>query len=138
MGSRVFCRIPGVKDPARRRCYSGSASCLLAAIVTRVRGETIEAYLTPRLFEPLGMAEVRWDIGPDAVNPGGNGISMRTADALKLGILHAQKVVWQDRQRLPRAWVEAATRAHRVPAYGYPWVVGAGYYAAPGVFLQMG
>src|SRR3546814_2122695 len=80
---------------------------MLSAIVTRITGETIAAYLTPRLFEPLGMAEVRWDIGPDGVNPGGNGISMRTADALKLGILHAQKGVWQDRQILPRAWVRS-------------------------------
>src|SRR3546814_1675249 len=83
------------------------------------------------------MGEVQWDIGPDGVNPGGNGISIRTADALKLGILHAQKGVWQGRQVLPRAWVEAATHAHGVPDYGYHWVVGDGYYAALGVFVQM-
>src|SRR3546814_15845010 len=83
------------------------------------------------------MGEVQWDIGPDGVNPGGNGISIRTADALKLGILHAQKGVWQGRQVLPRAWVEAATHAHGVPDDGYHWVVGDGYYAALGVFVQM-
>src|SRR3546814_14285628 len=105
---------------------------MLSAIVTWITGETIAAYLTPRLFEPLGMGEVQWDIGPDGVNPGGNGISIRTADALKLGILHAQKGVWQGRQVLPRAWVEAATHAHGVPASGYPWVVGDGSYAALG------
>lgn len=134
---REFFRIPVVYEPGTRHVYSSAASYMLSAIVTRITGETIETYLTPRLFEPLGMAEVRWDIGPDGVNPGGNGISMRTADALKLGILHAQKGVWQDRQILPRAWVEAATRAHGVPDYGYHWVVGDGYYAALGVFVQM-
>src|SRR3546814_4535387 len=84
--------------PISLHVYSSAASYMLSAIVTRITGESIETYLTPRLFEPLGMAEVRWDIGPDGVNPGGNCISMRTANSLKLGILHAQKGVWQDRQ----------------------------------------
>src|SRR3546814_18626692 len=79
---------------------------MLSAIVTWITGETIAAYLTQRLFEPLGMGEVQWDIGPDGVNPGGNGIGIRTADALTLGHLHAQKGVWQGRQVLPRAGVQ--------------------------------
>lgn len=134
---REFFRIPVVFEPGTKHVYSSAASYMLSAIVSRVTGETIEAYLKPRLFDPLGMRDVRWDIGPDGVNPGGNGISMRTEDGLKFGILHAQKGVWEGKQLLPPSWVEAATRAHGVPDYGYHWVIGDGYYAALGVFVQM-
>jgi CubicO group peptidase (beta-lactamase class C family) len=132
-----FFRIPVVHEPGTTHVYSSAASYMLSAIVTRITGQTIHDYLTPRLFEPLGISHMRWDIGPDGVNPGGNGISFVTADSLKLGILHAQKGVWQGRQLLPRQWVEAATQAHGVPDYGYHWVVGPGYFAALGVFVQM-
>src|SRR3546814_5824383 len=80
---REFFRLPVVYEPGIRHVYSSAPSYMLSAIVTWITGETIAAYLTPRLFEPLGMGEVQWDIGPDGVNPGGNGISIRTADALK-------------------------------------------------------
>jgi len=56
---------------------------------------------------------------------------------LKLGILHAQKGVWQGQRLLSERWVTEATRAHGVPDYGYHWVIGDGYYAALGVFVQM-
>jgi CubicO group peptidase (beta-lactamase class C family) len=132
-----FFRIPVEHEPGTKHVYSSAASYMLSAIVTRITGETISSYLTPRLFEPLGIAHMRWDVGPDGVNPGGNGVSLRSADALKLGILHAQGGVWQGRQILPRQWVEQATRAHGVPDYGYHWVIGDGYFAALGVFVQM-
>jgi CubicO group peptidase (beta-lactamase class C family) len=131
-----FFRIPVVHEPGTKHVYSSAASYMLSAIVTKVTGQTIDDYLKPRLFEPLGM-NMRWDLGPDGINPGGNGISCISADALKLGILHVQKGVWQGRQILPRQWVEVATKAHGVPDYGYHWVVGNGYFAALGVFVQM-
>lgn len=132
-----FFRIPIEHEPGTVHIYSSAASYMLSAIVTRVTGETIHDFLTPRLFDPLGMTDVHWDIGTDGFNPGGNGISFTTADALKLGILHAQKGLWKGARILPQWWVEQATRAQGAPDYGYHWVVGDGYYAALGVFVQM-
>src|SRR3546814_17648847 len=88
---REFFRIPVVYEPGTRHVYSSAASYMLSAIVTRITGETIAAYLTPRLFEPLGMGEVQWDIGPAGVTPGGHGISLRTPDHLTLGTLPAHQ-----------------------------------------------
>ncbi|WP_213978911.1 serine hydrolase [Sphingomonas sp. dw_22] len=132
-----FFNIPIVHEPGTHYLYSSAASYMLSAIVSRVTGDTIHAYLTPRLFEPLGMKQVRWDIGPDGVNPGGNGVTFLPVDSLKLGILHAQKGVWEGRQILPRWWVEAATRAQGADDYGYHWVIGDTYFVALGQFVQM-
>jgi CubicO group peptidase (beta-lactamase class C family) len=132
-----FFRIPLDHEPGTVHVYSSAASYMLSAVVTRVTGETIHDFLTPRLFAPLGITNVTWDIGPDGVNPGGNGVSFTIADGLKLGILHAQKGVWQGQRILSKQWVEQATRAQGSPEYGYHWVIGDTYYAALGQFVQM-
>ena len=132
-----FFRIPLDHEPGTVHVYSSAASYMLSAIVTRVTGETMHDFLTPRLFRPLGITNVTWDIGPDGVNPGGNGVSFTTADGLKLGILHAQKGVWNGQRLLSEQWVEQATQAQGDPGYGYHWVIGDTYYAALGQFVQM-
>lgn len=132
-----FFRIPLDHEPGTVHVYSSAASYMLSAIVTRVTGETIHDFLTPRLFAPLGITNVTWDIGPDGINPGGNGVSFTTADGLKLGILHAQKGMWNGRRILSERWVEQATRAQGSPEYGYHWVIGDSYYAALGQFVQV-
>ena len=131
-----FFKIPIEHDPGTVHVYSSAASYMLSAIVTRVTGETIHAYLKPRLFEPLGICDERWDIGPDSFNPGGNGITARIEDALKLGILYAQQGMWNGNRILPAWWVEQATRPQGDPHYGYHWVIGDAYFAALGVFVQ--
>jgi CubicO group peptidase (beta-lactamase class C family) len=132
-----FFRIPIAHEPGSRFVYSSAASYMLSAIVTRVTGELLADYLRPRLFEPLGVADYRWDVGPDGVNPGGNGLTMTTPDCMKLGILHAQGGVWGGQRILPSRWVEAATRSQGDPTYGYHWVVAPNYYAALGQFVQL-
>jgi CubicO group peptidase (beta-lactamase class C family) len=131
-----FFKIPVEHDPGTVHVYSSAASYMLSAIVTRVTGETIHAYLKPRLFEPLGIHDERWDIGPDGFNPGGNGITARLGDALKLGILHAQQGMWNGKRILPAWWIEQAGQPQGDPHYGYHWVIGDGYSAALGVFVQ--
>ncbi|MGN6821043.1 MAG: serine hydrolase domain-containing protein [Sphingomonas sp.] len=135
-----FFRIPFDHEPGTTYVYSSAASYMLSAIVTRVTGETCFDFLKPRLFDPLGIANIRWDVGPDGINPGGNGISFTTADGLKIGILHAQKGLWQGQRILSEWWVDQATRIHAGEPgdqYGYHWVVGDGYFAMLGVFVQM-
>jgi CubicO group peptidase (beta-lactamase class C family) len=132
-----FFRIPLAHAPGTEHVYSSAASYMLSAIVTRVTGETLHAWLAPRLFRPLGIEDETWDLGPDGINPGGNGLSLTTADALKLGVLHAQGGVWNGRRILPAWWAEAATKPQGAPTYGYHWVIGDGYYAALGVMVQM-
>ena len=133
-----FFKIPVVHPPGAAHVYTSAASYMLSAILTEATGQTLHDYLRPRLFAPLGIAGEHWDVGPDGINPGGNGLTCRTADILKLGVLHAQKGVWNGRRLLPEAWIADATRAHGEGGYGYHWVVREeGSFAALGVFVQM-
>lgn len=133
-----FFKIPVVHPPGAVHAYTSAASYMLSAILTATTGERLHDYLKPRLFEPLGITGEHWDVGPDGINPGGNGLTCRTADILKLGVLHAQKGMWDGRRLLPEAWVAEATRPQGDGGYGYHWVVrGNGSFAALGVFVQM-
>lgn len=134
-----FFRIPVAYPPGSQFVYTSAASYMLSAIVSRTTGETLHAYLRPRLLEPLGIVGETWDIGPDGINPGGNGLVARTADLLKLGVLHAQRGVWEGRRLLPESWVTAATRAQEASGrYGYHWWVHEdGGFSAIGKFVQM-
>jgi CubicO group peptidase (beta-lactamase class C family) len=134
-----FFKIPVVHQPGTTFVYTSAASYMLAAIVTRTTGQTLHDYLRPRLLEPMGITDATWDLGPDGFNPGGNGFTGTTADILKLGVLLAQRGVWEGRRLLPEAWVEVATKPHADNGhYGYHWVTfDNGAFAAIGMFVQM-
>ncbi|HEU5442629.1 MAG TPA: serine hydrolase [Steroidobacteraceae bacterium] len=133
-----FFKISVVHRPGTVYRYTSAASYMLSAILTRTTGETLHNYLRTRLFEPLGISGETWDMGPDGVNPGGNGLSCKTIDVLKLGVLHAQKGLWHGRRLLPESWIERATRAHSPGGYGYHWMTGPERsFCAMGVFGQL-
>lgn len=137
-----FFKIPAPYEPGTFFKYTSAASFMLSAIVTKVTGETIQDYMRPRLFEPLGIRKLHWDLSPGGVNPGGNGLSWTTSASLKLGALHAQMGEWNGRQILSRNWVEVATTKHSGDEeegdYGYQWWIGPGKsYFALGLFSQM-
>ena len=133
-----FFKIPLRYTPGTKFVYTSAASYMLSAILFKVTGQTLHAYLKPRLFDPLGINGETWDVGPDGINPGGNGLSCKTADILKLGILHAQLGMWEGKRILSESWVLEATRSHGGNNYGYHWVTGPdGDYRAIGLFVQM-
>jgi CubicO group peptidase (beta-lactamase class C family) len=135
----AFFRIPIVEQPGGSFLYTSAASYMLSAVLSRVTGQTLHDYLKPRLLEPLGITGETWDIGTDGINPGGNGLTAKTVDLLKLGILHAQNGMWEGERLLPERWVATATRAHvESGRYGYHWWTRPdGMYSAIGKFVQM-
>jgi CubicO group peptidase (beta-lactamase class C family) len=132
-----FFKIPVVYQPGTTFVYTSAASYMLSAILTKVTGETLHDYLKPRLFEPLGIVDEHWDIGPDHINPGGNGLTLTTPDLLKFGVLYAQGGLWEGRRLLSQEWIAESTRSHGPDNYGYQWVsTDEGAYLAIGLFMQ--
>jgi CubicO group peptidase (beta-lactamase class C family) len=109
---RTFLAQPIAHEPGTKFMYNSAATYMCAAIVQKVTGLTVLDYLTPRLFEPLGIRGVRWEVCPRGINTGGWGLSIQTEGLAKFGQLLLQKGMWQGRSLLPAAWVEEATRFH--------------------------
>jgi len=70
---------------------------------------TLLEYLTPRLFEPLGITGATWESDPDGINCGGWGLNIRTMDIAKFGQLYLQKGKWNGKQLVPENWIAEAT-----------------------------
>jgi CubicO group peptidase (beta-lactamase class C family) len=95
--------------PGTHFLYNSPATYMLSAIVQKATGQTVNDYLTPRLYEPLGIAKPQWVSSPEGINAGAYGLSVRTEDIAKLGQLYLQKGVWKGKQIIPAAWVAEAT-----------------------------
>lgn len=107
---KTFLAHPFIHKPGTHFQYNTMGTYTLSAIVTKVTGQTELDYLTPRLFEPLGIETPRWDASSEGYNLGGTGLYLRTEDIAKFGQLYLQKGKWNGRQLIPAQWVEQATR----------------------------
>jgi hypothetical protein len=104
-----------------------------------VSGQTVEEYLQPRLFEPLGIVGPLWGQSAERVNLGDGGLSVRTEDLAKFGQLYLQGGMWNGEQVLASEWVAAASSSQISTGpgtgnwnhgYGYQfWQSQAGYRA---------
>lgn len=101
----------GVRDmPGMSFEYNSMNSYMLSAIVTKKTGQSMYDYLVPRLFRPLGIADVMWETCPQGITKGGWGMFLRPEDALKLGQLYLQKGRWNGQQIISEDWVRQSTQ----------------------------
>ena len=109
---RSFLAAPFEFEPGTSFAYNISASHMLSHILTKVSGTTIHEYLIPRLFEPLGIEDVIWEMDNDGINMGNGGSHMKTSDLAKMGLFLINKGEWNGEQLLNAQWMESATRPH--------------------------
>jgi len=109
--TRAFLATTVENPPGSPFIYNSGAAYMLSAIVQRVSGMTVEEYLGPRLFAPLGIQKHLWGLSPEGVNMGDGGLSVRTEDFAKLGQLYLQNGSWNGQPLLAPEWVTAATSA---------------------------
>lgn len=116
-------------SPGTHFKYNTPGSFMLSAIVQKVTGQTTLEYLKPRLFEPLGITEARWDASPQGISIGGYGLFIRTEDIAKFGQLYLQQGKWRGKQLISAEWVQQAT-SKQVPNGSNPesdWNQGYGF-----------
>lgn len=104
-----FLAIPVVHEPGTTFLYNTLATYMLSAIVQKVTGEKIIDYLKPRLFDPLSINGMDWEVDPRGINTGGWGLRLRTEDMAKFGQLFLQKGKWNGKQILASGWIDEAT-----------------------------
>ncbi|MCX6907302.1 MAG: serine hydrolase, partial [Verrucomicrobia bacterium] len=107
--AKAFFDWPIPHAPGTKFVYNSAATYLCSAIVQKLTGQKIIAYLKPRLFDPLGIEGPTWEVCPRGICTGGWGLSIQTEGLAKFGQLYLQKGRWKDRQVLPAKWIEEAT-----------------------------
>ena len=105
-----FLAYPVVHEPGTRFCYNSLGTYMLSAIVQKQTGEDILTYLTPRLFEPLGIEGMTWQKSPQGICCGGWGLYLKTEDLARMGQMILQNGRWKGRQIVPAEWISEASR----------------------------
>lgn len=115
---RGFLLLPPDRAPGTVFAYNQPTTYTLAAILQRVTGQSLTAYLRPRLLDPLGIGDFAWLQHPAGRDLGYSGLHTTTDAISRLGQLYLQNGMWQGKRLLPEAWVTEATRVHTHNADG--------------------
>ncbi|MBR6531643.1 MAG: serine hydrolase [Clostridia bacterium] len=131
--------------------YISENQYMLCAMLTRVTGMSVIEYLTPRLFEPLGIDIPFWEHDIDGIEAGGWGLFLKTEDVAKFTLCYQQKGMFNGKQVIPAYWVHKSQKIqaensafNKTPdsqsGYGYCFwrCAGTNGYRADGMFSQFG
>ncbi len=131
--------------------YISENQYMLCAMLTRITGMSVVEYLTPRLFEPLGIDVPFWEHDVDGIEAGGWGLYLKTEDLAKFMYCYQQHGMFNGKQVIPEKWTYLAQKqqANNSPftnvidsqcGYGYCfWRCGGiNGYRADGMFSQFG
>lgn len=108
---KSFLALPVAHEPGTFFVYNSGATYMLSAIIQKLSGENLLAYLTPRLFKPLNIVGADWEVDPNGINTGGWGLRLKTEDIAKFGQLLIQKGMWDGKRLIAENWIKDATAA---------------------------
>ncbi|WP_029265545.1 MULTISPECIES: serine hydrolase domain-containing protein [unclassified Microbacterium] len=108
--AREFLRRP---SGGRSFQYSNASTYTAMTALAALVGD-IGDYLVPRLFDPLGIIDVEWERSPQGRIVAGGGLSLRTEELSRLGLLIRDRGVWEGRQLIAPGWIDAMHTEWRV------------------------
>lgn len=118
---------PPQAPPGSLMVYNQIATYLLSRAISAITGQRVSEFLRPRLFEPLGTPQVRWET--DGADPargndlGFTGLRVDIGTVLSLAQVYADDGRWRGEQLLPADWVRRATEPY-LPMPALPDSVG--------------
>ncbi|MFI4987313.1 MAG: serine hydrolase domain-containing protein [Alphaproteobacteria bacterium] len=108
--------------------YSGGSATIIAALLRKATGQTLDALARRDLFEPLGIADYEWVHFPSGDPAAASGLRMRPRDLVKIGQLVLDHGAWHGKQVVPADWIAAATapqiNGQQLYFYGYQFWLG--------------
>jgi CubicO group peptidase (beta-lactamase class C family) len=114
--------------------YCNAAVSLLAPILARATGASLEDYARQVLFAPLGIERFGWDHDSTGSAMSWVGLKLSPRDLAKIAWTMGQGGRWRGRQVVPERWVMESVQSRvapvwRVPpmavdGYGYLWFTG--------------
>ena len=132
--------MPFPDAPGTKFLYNNVGPYLAGVLIQRRAGCDLVSYLTPRLFEPLGIKRPTWETDPRGYTFGAGGLFLNLPELHKLGLLYLQEGLWNGKQLIPREWVwESSRKQAENGSYGYGYLFWRGEqdsYRADGKYCQ--
>ena len=137
----MFMNAPFRKD--KGFLYSNNDAHMVAALIQRKAGMSLVEYLTPRLFEPLGITPPEWETNSIGECIGGTGAYMTLRDLVKVMRCYADGGKYNGVQVIPEWWTKEATKKQvdlpdreNEDGYGYLFWIHNGIFSMNGMFGQ--
>jgi CubicO group peptidase (beta-lactamase class C family) len=128
---RYVLGLPVTAPAGQEFFYNTGALTLVSAIIRKAVGRPLDEFARENLFEPLGITRFEWTRVKGDTDAGG-GLRLRPRDMAKIGQLVLAGGRWNDRQIVPKAWIEASLTPRLVATgpyfYGYLWWLGRALY----------
>ncbi|MEH6633174.1 MAG: serine hydrolase [Halopseudomonas aestusnigri] len=116
---------PMVSTPGEQWTYNGGATALIAGLISRGAGKSIDVYAKEKLFAPLGIADFEWIGGREGVPSAASGLRLNIHDLAKIGSMIVDNGNWQGKPIVSSDWLEKSfvPRANLPMGlrYGYFW-----------------
>lgn len=144
--AKYYMSLPLDRLPGEQFTYSSGDTFMISAMLQAATGQTVKDYLTPRLFDPLGIHDVEWETSPLGVTLGCAGLWISNEELSRFGQLLLQEGFWEGRQLVPADWIRQATSQQIETTgdgdwgkgYGYQfWMCSHGAYRADGAYGQL-
>ena len=119
---------PVVMEPGKRWVYNGGATALLARIIERGTGKTLQSFAREALFDPLEIGPTEWFADDHGEPFAASGLRMVPRDLARFGVMMLKGGMWRDRQVVPAQWIQRSTTPmvdiDESRQYGYQWYLG--------------
>lgn len=116
---------PLVNEPGDWWNYNGGATALIAHLIARGTGKSIDEFAREKLFAPLGITDFEWVRGADGVPSAASGLRMNIHDLAKIGLMIHADGRFNGTQVVPKSWLAEAFRARATLRiglrYGFFW-----------------
>ncbi len=106
--------------PGTKYVYSGPNNIILSEIIKRSTGKNIAEFAEEYLFKPLNIKEYSW-FSKNGIYDGGGGLSLKSRDIAKYGLLHLNKGKWNNKEIVSEKWIDEIFKPFieiRHPLYG--------------------
>lgn len=137
----MFMKAPFRKD--KGFLYSNNDAHMVAALIQKCSGMNLVDYLTPRLFEPLGIKKPFWETNSIGECIGGTGAYLTLRDLAKICQCYGNGGEYNGVQVIPEWWTEEATKKQVVlegreneDGYGCLFWLQDGVFSMNGMFGQ--
>lgn len=104
---------PMEMEPGKKWKYNGGTTQLLAAIIKKVTGKSVDIFAEEYLFRPLGITKYEWVKYPGTDIPAAaSGLRLRSLDMVTFGSLYINEGKVNGKEILPAGWVKESLTPH--------------------------
>ncbi len=139
-------------EPGKYYRYSTHGSHMLSAIIQRVSGISLEAFLNRYLFYPMDIYEAQWEQSPEGITAGGMGLSLYPSSLAKTAQMLLNGGMYKNIRLLSQEYIDMAASCQSIKQedinnlekvysgyqYGFQFHISSnGCYRADGAFGQL-